>query len=99
MLPQATQPWEAKGDDYWGLGHIHKRQIIAEYPHIAYPGNTQGRHVARNGAKRRLLVSVEDGQLARVEFRPTDVVRWHWATVSLATTMVGRNFTPPYEAD
>ena len=35
------------------------------------------------GAKGCLLVSVEDGQLAKVEFRPTDVVRWHWATVSL----------------
>jgi DNA repair exonuclease SbcCD nuclease subunit len=82
--PTSHATLEAKGYDYWALGHIHKRQTIAKHPHIAYPGNTQGRHVRETGAKGCLLVSVEDGQLAKVEFRPTDVVRWHWATVSLS---------------
>jgi predicted phosphodiesterase len=80
--PTSHATLEAKGYDYWALGHIHKRRTIAEHPHIAYPGNTQGRKVSETGAKGCLLVSVEDGQLAKVEFRPTDVVRWHWATVS-----------------
>ena len=82
--PTSRATLEAKGYDYWALGHIHKRQIIAERPYIAYPGNTQGRHVRETGAKGCLLVSVEEGQLAGVEFRPTDVVRWHWAHVTLA---------------
>jgi DNA repair exonuclease SbcCD nuclease subunit len=75
---------EGKGYDYWALGHIHKRCIISEHPHIAYSGNTQGRHVRETGAKGCLLVSVEDGQLAGIEFRPTDVVRWHWSRITLA---------------
>ena len=57
---------------------------IADRPHIAYSGNTQGRHVRETGAKGCLLVSVEDGQLAGVEFRPTDVVRWYWPEITLA---------------
>lgn len=82
--PTSRATLEAKGYDYWALGHIHKRRTIAERPYIAYPGNTQGRHVRETGAKGCLLVSVEDGQLASAEFRPTDVVRWYWAQVTLA---------------
>jgi DNA repair exonuclease SbcCD nuclease subunit len=82
--PTTRAALEAKGYDYWALGHIHKRQTIAERPFIAYSGNTQGRHVRETGAKGCLLVSVEDGQLASAEFRPTDVVRWHWARVTLS---------------
>ena len=82
--PTTREALEAKGYDYWALGHIHKRCLIADRPHIVYPGNTQGRHVREAGAKGCLLVSVEDGQLAAVDFRPTDVVRWYWSEVALA---------------
>jgi DNA repair exonuclease SbcCD nuclease subunit len=75
---------EGKGYDYWALGHIHKRQTITERPYIAYSGNTQGRHVLETGAKGCLLVSIKDGQLTSVEFRPTDVVRWYWSGITLA---------------
>jgi DNA repair exonuclease SbcCD nuclease subunit len=81
--PTTRAALEAKGYDYWALGHVHKRSTIAERPHIAYSGNTQGRHVRETGPKGCLLVSVEDNQLASVEFLPTDVVRWHWARITL----------------
>lgn len=82
--PTTREALEAKGYDYWALGHIHKRFDIADRPPIAYSGNTQGRHVRETGPKGCLLVSVEDGQLAGVEFRPTDVVRWYWPKITLA---------------
>jgi DNA repair exonuclease SbcCD nuclease subunit len=82
--PTSRITLEQKGYDYWALGHIHKRQTIAESPYIAYPGNTQGRHVGELGPKGCLLVSVEDTQLVSAEFRPTDVVRWYWPEITLA---------------
>ncbi|MFC4777264.1 exonuclease SbcCD subunit D [Paenibacillus sp. GCM10023252] len=41
----------SKGYDYWALGHIHKRAVLHTYPHVVYPGNTQGRHSREQGAK------------------------------------------------
>src|SRR5699024_8353296 len=40
-----------KNFDYWALGHIHRREILKENPHIVYPGNTQGRNRKEHGEK------------------------------------------------
>ena len=37
--------------DYWALGHIHTRAILAEEPPIVYPGNIQGRNRKELGMK------------------------------------------------
>ena len=67
------------GLDYWALGHVHLRQFLHEGgPWIAYPGNLQGLSPKPSelGAKGALLVDVDDGRVASVDFLPVDVVRF-----------------------
>ena len=67
------------GLDYWALGHVHLRQFLHEGgPWVAYPGNLQGLSPKPSelGAKGALLVDVDDGQVASVDFLPVDVVRF-----------------------
>ena len=65
-----------KGYDYWALGHIHARRVLAEHPWIVFPGNLQGRHPKETGPKGCTLVTVEDRQVVAVEHRAVDVLRW-----------------------
>lgn len=65
-----------KGYDYWGLGHIHHREILQQDPWIVVPGNLQGRHIREAGSKGAYLVQVQDGTVVGVEYRALDVMRW-----------------------
>ncbi len=64
--------------DYWALGHVHTRQVLAEDPWVVYPGNLQGRtpHPGEQGEKGALVVEVEDGRVAGVDFHALDRVRF-----------------------
>lgn len=75
--PTALSTLVAKGYDYWALGHIHDRQIVALEPLVVFPGNIQGRHMGETGAKGCVIVTddTSDGRL-RSQFYPLDVVRW-----------------------
>lgn len=73
----------AKGYDYWALGHLHQYDVLHKGPYIVYAGNTQGRNIRENGAKGCVLVTVDDGEVAAVEFRPTDVLRWFRVPIAL----------------
>jgi DNA repair exonuclease SbcCD nuclease subunit len=72
----------AKGYDYWALGHIHTRELVAEQPRIVFPGNLQGRHVNEAGPKGCELVTVEAGRIEQ-EFVALDRVRWSQFALSL----------------
>ncbi len=72
----------AKGYDYWALGHVHAREVIAESPRIVFPGNLQGRNANETGAKGCELVTVEAGRI-EAESVSLDVVRWSQVSVSL----------------
>jgi DNA repair exonuclease SbcCD nuclease subunit len=73
----------SRGYRYWALGHVHKREVVAEDPWIVFPGNLQGRHARETGPKGCSLVTVEDGRVQQVEFRPLDLVRWVTSVVDL----------------
>lgn len=72
----------AKGYDYWPLGHVHAREVVAEAPRVVFPGNLQGRHANEIGAKGCELVTVEAGRI-EAEFVALDVVRWNQVVVPL----------------
>ncbi|MGE3778293.1 MAG: exonuclease SbcCD subunit D [Pirellulaceae bacterium] len=82
----------AKQYDYWALGHVHERTIVAEDPWIVYPGNVQGRSIRELGARGCMLVTVHDNPMGgkrevakrvEVEFRSLDVFRWALCDVPL----------------
>ena len=72
------------GIDYWALGHVHTRQVLGERaPTVVYPGNPQGRHPNETGARGVYLVEVDANGDARLEFRPTDTVRWERVRIDI----------------
>jgi exonuclease SbcD len=73
-----------RGYDYWALGHVHQREIVARSPWIIFPGNLQGRHARETGAKGATLITVEDGRIVEVEARALDVVRWDAVEVDVS---------------
>jgi len=81
--PCSIEELVTKGYDYWALGHVHDYQELSKRPRILYSGNTQGRHSRELGPKGCVLVSVEDQEVAALEFRETDVLRWFRSTITL----------------
>jgi exonuclease SbcD len=77
-----------KGYDYWALGHIHKREILAENPPVVFCGNLQGRHPKETGAKGASVITVENGVITE---GPThvdlDILRWDTITVDVSNAL------------
>lgn len=64
------------GYDYWALGHVHTREVVAEEPYIVFPGNLQGRSVREVGARGATLVTVDESGKVTIDELCLDVVRW-----------------------
>lgn len=64
------------GYDYWALGHVHTREVVAEEPYIVFPGNLQGRSVREVGARGATLVTVDESGKVTIDELWLDVVRW-----------------------
>lgn len=65
--------------DYFALGHVHKRSIISESPHVAYSGNSQGLSAkpAEQEPKGCVLITIDlPGGSVESSFVPTDAVRY-----------------------
>ena len=76
--PCSVASLEAKGYDYWALGHVHCREVLSDSPTILFPGNLQGRHIRETSEDGKGCTIVEVDQAGRVslEHVPVDVVRW-----------------------
>lgn len=72
------------GYDYWALGHIHTRAVLAESPYIVYPGNIQGRSIKETGARGCYVVSVGEDGTADLSFYALDRVRWFREEISIS---------------
>ena len=81
--PCTVDGLRSKGYQYWALGHVHNREVVSEAPWIVFPGNIQGRHARETGPKGCTLVTVENGEIAAVEHRDLDVLRWARSTVDV----------------
>ncbi len=74
--PCSLETLASRGYDYFALGHVHRREVLMERPHIVFPGNLQGRHARETGPKGAVVIDVTDGRVTAVEPRALDVVRW-----------------------
>ena len=68
---------------YWAFGHIHKRQILSENPHIVYAGNSQGLHRSESGPKGCYVVDVSSRGTIEARFHETNVIRFAEETIDL----------------
>lgn len=84
--PCSRAELNAKGYDYWALGHVHEYQHWAEKSDIVFPGNLQGRHIRETGRRGAVLVTVENGR-TQVERLYLDVLRWENLTVDASDSL------------
>jgi len=82
--PCSVAELQAKGYQYWALGHVHEHWMQRGDVTIAYPGNIQGRHIRELGARGALVVTAEDGEITDVERLEVDVLRWHALEVDIS---------------
>lgn len=73
----------SKGYDYWALGHVHRREVVAGEPPIIFPGNIQGRHIRETGIKSATMVTVADRRVTGMRLLEVDVMRWEVCRVDL----------------
>ncbi|MDV6378390.1 DNA repair exonuclease [Sporosarcina sp. GW1-11] len=79
--PFTVSELRQKNYHYWALGHIHKRQVLAQQPPIVYPGNIQGRHRNEQGVKGFYDVTLSREQ-ANTTFVPTSAIVFTALTIS-----------------
>ncbi len=82
--PCSVAELQAKGYQYWALGHVHEHWVQRGDVTIAYPGNLQGRHIRELGARGALLVTAEDGEITEVDRLEVDVLRWHTLEIDIS---------------
>jgi exonuclease SbcD len=82
--PCSVAELQAKGYQYWALGHVHEHWVQRGDVTIAYPGNLQGRHIRELGARGALMVTAEGREITAVDRLEMDVLRWHALEVDIS---------------
>jgi len=82
--PTDVDTLSAKGYQAWLLGHIHKRQVLAENPLILYPGNIQGRNAGEMGPRTVELVTITEEGVATTETHQVHAVLWDHIELDLS---------------
>jgi DNA repair exonuclease SbcCD nuclease subunit len=84
--PAAVADLKDAGFNYWALGHVHTRSVLASEPAmIVYPGNTQGRNPRETGPRGCYQVDVDGYGRAHLDFIDTSVARWVHCELSIST--------------
>lgn len=81
--PCSVAELEAKGYQYWALGHVHEYSLRRGASTIAFPGNLQGRHIRETGPRGALMVTATGCEIESVERLHVDVLRWHALAVDV----------------
>ena len=83
--PCTVADLQAKGYEYFALGHVHGAQVVCDgHTTAAFSGNLQGRHVKETGPKGAYRVTLSPGESAVLEFVELDVARWESLTVDVS---------------
>lgn len=75
---------QARGYQYWALGHVHDFQQWNGPATIVFPGNLQGRSVRELGRRGAVLVSVDESGTVEVERVFLDVLRWEHLEIDVS---------------
>ena len=96
--PCSIADLQARGYDYWALGHIHDYAELSQDPWIVFPGNLQGRSIRECGQKGAVLVAVSDGRVTGLTRLALDRARFEQVWVDLAGTTDTRSAIEAAEA-
>jgi len=75
--PCSLAELQAKGYNYWALGHVHEHRVWNGSPTIVFPGNLQGRHIRETGARGAVLVTADESGVQDIERLIVNILRWH----------------------
>ncbi|MDS1141349.1 DNA repair exonuclease [Pusillimonas sp. SM2304] len=76
--PCSLDELQAKGYQYWALGHVHEYSVWRGDACVVFPGNLQGRNIRETGPRGAVMVS-HDAATGQVDIERllVDVLRWH----------------------